>query len=154
MQVLKGQVGYLRTRGLDNRDILATYAPVPGTPWGLINEEDWAGLLAASQGYGQFLSLLLGLGVVIPIVLVLLGVRRITDPIAQFISAAKEIAGGKYGQQVTVNTGDELEELGNQFNQMSVQLSESYAQLEQRVAARTRELATLECDRRRSPVVP
>lgn len=143
MQVLKGQVGYLRTRGLDNRDILATYAPVPGTPWGLINEEDWADLLAASQGYGQLLSLLLGLGVVVPIVLALMGVKRITDPIAQFISAAKEIAGGKYGQQVTVSTGDELEELGNQFNQMSNQLLESYAQLEQRVLARTRELATL-----------
>lgn len=143
MQVLKGQVGYLRTRGLDNRDILATYAPVPGTPWGLISEEDWADLLAASQGYGQLLSLLLGLGVVVPIVLALMGVKRITDPITQFISAAKEIAGGKYGQQVTVSTGDELEELGNQFNQMSNQLSESYAQLEQRVLARTRELATL-----------
>jgi nitrate/nitrite-specific signal transduction histidine kinase len=143
VQVLNGGVGYLRTRGLDNRDILATYAPVPGTPWGLINEEDWAELLAASQGYGQFLSVLLGLGLVLPVVLALLGVKRITDPIAQFISAAREIAGGKYGQQVTVNTGDELEELGNQFNQMSVQLSESYSQLEQRVLARTRELATL-----------
>jgi signal transduction histidine kinase len=142
-EVLKGQVGYLRTRSLDNRDILATYAPVPGTPWGLINEEDWTGLLAASQGYGQFLILLLGLGIVIPTVVVLFGVKRITDPIAQFISAAKEIAGGKYGQQVAVNTGDELEELGNQFNQMSTQLSESYIQLEQRVTARTRELATL-----------
>jgi signal transduction histidine kinase len=142
-QVLKGRVGYLRTRGLDNRDILATFSPVPGTPWGLINEEDWTGLLAASQVYGQFLVLLLGLGVILPTVVVLFGVKRITDPIAQFISAAKEIAGGKYGQQIKVNTGDELEELGNQFNQMSVQLSESYSQLEARVTARTRELATL-----------
>ena len=142
-QVLKGQVGYLRTRSLDNRDILATYAPVPGTPWGLINEEDWTSLLAASQGYGQFLVLLLGLGVILPTVVVLFGVKRITDPISQFISAAKEIAGGKYGQQITVNTGDELEELGNQFNLVSVQLSESYSQLEARVTARTRELATL-----------
>ena len=142
-QVLKGQVGYLRTRSLDNRDILATYAPVPGTPWGLINEEDWSGLLAASQGYEQFLLLLLGLGILLPTAVVLFGVKRITDPISQFISAAKEIAGGKYGQQVSVNTGDELEELGNQFNQMSVQLSKSYTQLEQRVIARTRELATL-----------
>jgi signal transduction histidine kinase len=142
-QVLKGQVGYLRTRSLDNRDILATYAPVPGTPWGLIDEEDWTGLLAASQGYGQFLVLLLGLGVILPTVVVLVGVKRITDPIAQFILAAKGIAGGKYGQQITVNTGDELEELGNQFNLMSLQLSESYSQLEDRVTARTRELATL-----------
>jgi signal transduction histidine kinase len=142
-QVLKGQVGFLRTRSLDNRDILATYAPVPGTPWGLINEEDWTSLLSASQGYGQFLVFLLGLGILLPTIVVLFGVKRITDPIAQFISAAKEIAGGKYGQQITVNTGDEMEELGNQFNQMSVQLSESYSQLEARVTARTRDLAAL-----------
>ena len=142
-QVLKGQVGFLRTRSLYNRDILATYAPVPGTPWGLINEEDWSGLLAASQGYRLFFLMLLGLGILLPTVVVLFGVKRITDPISQFILAAKEIAGGKYGQQVNVNTGDELEELGNQFNQMSVQLSESYTQLEQRVNTRTRELAAL-----------
>ncbi len=142
-QVLKGQVGYLRTRNSDNQDILATYSSVPGTPWGLINEENWGDLLASSQGYGQFLYLLLGLGIIFPVILVLIGVKRITDPIAQFITAAKEIAGGKYGQQIAVNTGDELEVLGNQFNQMSVQLSESYTQLEQRVTARTRELATL-----------
>ena len=109
----------------------------------MINEEDWTGLLAASQGYGQFLVFLLGLGILLPTIVVLFGVKRITDPIAQFISAAKEIAGGKYGQQITVNTGDEMEELGNQFNQMSLQLSESYSQLEARVTARTRELAAL-----------
>jgi nitrate/nitrite-specific signal transduction histidine kinase len=142
-QVLKGQVGYLRTRNPANRDILATFSQVPGTPWGLIHEEDWTGLLAASQGFGQFLYLLLGMGVILPTVVVLFGVKRITDPIAQIIAAAKEIAGGKYGQQISVDTGDELEELGHQFNQMSTKLSESYAQLEQRVAARTRELAAL-----------
>ena len=142
-QVLKGQVGYLLTQNPENRDILATFAPVPGTPWGLINEEDWTGLLATSQGFGQFLYLLLAMGVILPTAVVLFGVKRITDPIAQMISAAKEIAGGQYGQQISVNTGDELEELGNQFNQMSIKLSESYSQLEQRVNARTRELATL-----------
>lgn len=142
-QVLKGQVGYLRTRSLEGRDILATYAPVPGTPWGLINEEDWTDLLTSSRGYGQFLYLLLGLGIIIPTVVVTFGVKRIIDPVTQLISAAKEIAGGKYGQQIEVHTGDELEELGDQFNHMSVQLLESYTQLEQRVAARTRELATL-----------
>jgi len=42
-----------------------------------------------------------------------------------------------------VKTGDELEELVIQFNRMSSQLQESYTQLEQRVAARTKELATL-----------
>lgn len=142
-QVVERQVGYLRTRDLNGKDILATYAPVPGTPWGLINEEGWSDLLVSSRGYGQFLYLLLGLGVVIPTLVVTYGVRRITDPISKLIAAAKEIAEGKYGQQITVKTGDELEELVTQFNRMSSQLQESYTQLEQRVAARTKELATL-----------
>lgn len=142
-QVLKGQMGYLRMHNSQGLDILATFAPVPGTPWSLINEESWASLLASSRGYGQFLYLLLGLGVVIPTLVVLFGVKRITDPVAQLMAAAQEITAGKYGQQISVHTGDELEELGEQFNLMSVQLQESYAQLEQRVAARTKELATL-----------
>jgi signal transduction histidine kinase len=142
-QLLKNQSGFLRTHDVDGRDILATYAPVPGTPWGLVNEEIWTDLLVANQGYGQSLLLLLGLGVIVPTLVVTFGVRRITGPVEQLIAAAKEVAGGKYGQQITVHTGDELEELVAQFNHMSAQLSESYAQLEQRVAARTRELAAL-----------
>jgi signal transduction histidine kinase len=42
-----------------------------------------------------------------------------------------------------VRTGDELETLGDQFNVMAAELQASYATLEQRVADRTRELATL-----------
>jgi signal transduction histidine kinase/HAMP domain-containing protein len=143
-QVLKRQAGYLQTHDLNrDRDILATYAPVPGTPWGLINEENWGDLLLASRGYGQFLYLLLALGVVLPTLVVTFGIKRITDPISNLIAAAKEIAEGKFGQQITVQTGDELEELVTQFNRMSSQLQESYSLLEQRVADRTKELATL-----------
>ncbi len=142
-QVLQGHVGHLRTRGLGNEAILASFAPVPGTPWRLVDEEDWASLLAASRGYGQFSFLLLALGVAIPTLVVGFGVRRITHPVTQLIAAAKEIAGGNYGQRITVRTGDELEQLVDQFNRMSQQLQESYAELESRVAARTKELAAL-----------
>ena len=143
VQVLKGQAGYLRTRNADGVDILATFAPVPGTPWGLVTEENWAGLLAASRGYGQFLLLLLTLGILTPTLLVMLGVKRITEPVVRLTAAAKEISGGRYGQQIDIATGDELEELGQQFNHMSTQLEQSYAQLEDRVQSRTKELATL-----------
>jgi nitrate/nitrite-specific signal transduction histidine kinase len=142
-RVLRRQAGNLRTQDLDGRAILATYAPVPGTPWGLINEEGWSNLLLSSRGYGQFLYLLLALGVVIPTIVVAYGVKQITDPVSKLIEGAQEIAEGKYGQKITVQTGDELEELVTQFNRMSSQLQESYARLEQRVAARTKELATL-----------
>ena len=142
-QVIKRQAGYLRSFDPSGHEILASFAPVPGTPWGLVDEEDWQTLLSSSRGYGQFLFLLLGLGIVIPTLVVMLGVQRITGPVAQLISGAKEIAGGKYGQQIRVHTGDELEDLVTQFNRMSEQLHESYSELENRVEARTRELATL-----------
>ena len=141
--VLDGWAGAYRTRDLEEQDIVASFAPVPGTSWGLVTEESWATLTQASRRYGQFLFLLLGLGVVIPIAIVTVGVRRITQPIAQLIRAAQEIAGGHFGRRITASTGDELEELAKQFNLMASQLQESYAHLEQKVADRTKELATL-----------
>ncbi len=130
--VLRGQAGTLRTDDLEGRPILASFAPVPGTPWGLINEQDWAGLLASGQGYGQFLLALLILGVVVPALVVTVGVRRITRPIEKLTAAAQEVAGGNLGQQIDVQTGDELEELVKQFNFMSARLAESYAALWER----------------------
>ncbi len=129
---LKGQANALRTQDADGRDVLASFAPVPGTPWVLVSEEDWATLLAPSRGYGQFLLLLLALGVVIPALLVMVGIKRITDPISQLIGAAQEVAGGNFGRQLAVHTGDELEELVRQFNLMSAQLRESYTALQKR----------------------
>jgi nitrate/nitrite-specific signal transduction histidine kinase len=141
--VLDGWAGAYRTRDLEDQDIVASFAPVPGTPWGLVTEESWATLTQTSRRYGQFLFLLLGLGIVLPMAIVTVGVRRITQPIAQLIHAAQEIAGGHFGRRITASTGDELEELAGQFNLMASQLQESYAHLEQKVADRTKELATL-----------
>jgi signal transduction histidine kinase len=86
---------------------------------------------------------LLALGVVIPTFIVTIGVRRLTRPIAELIRAAQDIAGGRFGQRITASTGDELEELAEQFNLMAGQLQESYTHLERKVADRTKELATL-----------
>ena len=138
-----GAPGALRTQNGEGQEIVASFAPVPGTPWSLINEESWAALSASSRRYGQLLFLLLGLGVVLPTLIVGVGVRRITDPISDLIAAAKEIAGGHFGRRIQAPTGDELEELARQFNLMAGQLQESYTHLEQKVADRTKELATL-----------
>jgi len=86
---------------------------------------------------------LLVLGLALPTIVVFLGVRRITQPLASMREAAMEVAAGNFDRIIDVDTGDELEELAEQFNVMSARLRESYADLEQRVADRTRELATL-----------
>jgi nitrate/nitrite-specific signal transduction histidine kinase len=142
-RVLSGQIGALRTRDPEGREIVASFSPVPGTGWGLITEESWEGLIRSSQGYRQFLLLLLVLGVVMPSIAIAVGVRRITRPIAELTSAAQELAGGNFDQTITAATGDELEDLAEQFNRMAAQLQESYRDLERKVADRTQELATL-----------
>jgi nitrate/nitrite-specific signal transduction histidine kinase len=142
-QVLSREVGAVRTHALDGQEIVASFAPVPGTPWGLVTEESWAMLISPIQGYQRFLLLLLALGVIVTSFIVTLGVRRITQPITALIGAAQEVARGNFGQTITARTGDEIEELAEQFNLMSAQLQESYAHLEQRVAERTKELAAL-----------
>ena len=142
-QAIAGQGGALRTRDLSGQDIVASFAPVPGTPWGLVMEESWAALSGSSRRYGQFLLLLLVLGVVAPTTLVATGLRRITGPIAELDSAARRIAKGNLQQRIVVSSGDELEELAEQFNLMAAKLQESHTLLEQKVADRTKELATL-----------
>jgi nitrate/nitrite-specific signal transduction histidine kinase len=113
------------------------------TSWGLVIEESWDELIATSQGYSRWLLLLLALGGAVPALVIALGTGRITRPLVELTSAAREVAGGNLGQVIQVQTGDELEELAGQFNEMSAQLQESYANLEQRVIDRTRELETL-----------
>lgn len=131
-QVNSGKVDALRTRDTGGRAIVAAFAPVPGTPWGLVTEQSWDVLLAPGQRYGQFLLLLLVLGLVAPAVVVTIGVRRITQPLKRLISATAQVASGNLGHTTTVQTGDEIEELSQQFNRMSVQLAESYAALKER----------------------
>ncbi len=143
VQALSDQVGAMRTRAPDGRDTVASYAPVPHMSWHLVLEENWSDLVRPVQGYGRFLVVLLILGIIVPVFVVMVGVRRITGPVNDFIAAAKRIASGDFNQAITVSTGDELEELAHQFNGMAAQLRESYATLERRVAERTRELSAV-----------
>jgi len=53
---------------------------------------------------------------------------------------AKRIGSGDLSSRLAINTNDELEALGDQFNAMAAHLRESYATLERKVAERTAEL--------------
>ncbi len=142
-EVLRGRAGATRTHDFQGREIVASFSPLPGTSWGLVNEESWAAVSSAGQTYRQFLILLLVLALLAPAVVILASVRRITRPIAKMVDAAQGIAEGNFDQRITVLSGDELEELAEQFNRMAFKLQESYAHLELRVADRTRELEAL-----------
>ena len=66
--------------------------------------------------------------------------RRMVVPIQALRAGAARIGAGDLGQRIDIKTGDEVEALANQFNDMAGRLQESYADLEKKVEDRTREL--------------
>src|SRR5258706_11311327 len=65
---------------------------------------------------------------------------RMVGPIRALRAGAARIGSGDLSQRIAIKTGDELEALANQFNDMAGRLQESYAGLEQKVEERTREV--------------
>lgn len=85
-------------------------------------------------------ALLLLAGLVLAFLAGLLLARKMVVPIRTLSDGAARIGSGDLTQRIAIRTGDELEELGEQFNNMTIQLQNSYANLERKVEERTREL--------------
>lgn len=83
-----------------------------------------------------------------------LAVRQIVRPIEALAATAQRITAGDLYQKATVTRRDEIGTLAFSFNSMTEQLRETLAGLEQRVAARTRDLAlSAEISRRLSSIL-
>jgi signal transduction histidine kinase len=83
--------------------------------------------------------LLLGLGMAV-VASLLIG-RRVVRPLVALRQGAARIGAGALTHRIDIQTDDEFQDLATEFNHMATRLQESYAELEQRVEARTRELA-------------
>jgi HAMP domain-containing protein len=69
-----------------------------------------------------------------------LAARRVVRPINLLRDGVERISSGDLNHRIDIRTGDEIEQLGQSFNQMSEKLSASYAGLEAKVTERTRAL--------------
>ena len=127
--------------GFRGGEVLTAYANIAELGWAVFveqpQEEAFAPLYASLRRTGYLLLL----GLVFAIGVSLLLAQRMVTPIRALQEGAARIGEGNLEQQIVVRTGDELEELAGQFNSMARQLQESYAGLEQKVEARTRELS-------------
>jgi len=70
----------------------------------------------------------------------LLFARRMVVPIRALQEGAMRIGRGNLTQRIAIETNDELQALGDEFNKMAARLQESYATLEHKVDERTRQL--------------
>lgn len=125
---------------LNGRQVLSAYAKVAPTGWlvftELPNNEAYAPLYNSARRSGALVLVALALAIFAGFLLA----RRMVIPIRALQAGAGRIGGGDLAQRISINTGDELEALGGQFNRMAERLQESYATLEQKVEERTRQL--------------
>jgi len=87
------------------------------------------------------------------IALVLLGMlgvyasSRVLRPIRRLSEESRFIARGDLSRSIDIHTGDEIEELANQFNHMTSQLRHLIDNLEEKVEERTRDLVTAQAEK-------
>jgi signal transduction histidine kinase/HAMP domain-containing protein len=127
-------------RDLDGRQVLSASAPIAPLGWAVLIEQP---LLEAFEPIRYSILRTVALvvfGVLLSVLVSLVLARRMVRPIKALTEGAGRIGAGDLAYRLDVRTGDEIEALAGQFNQMTVQLRESYAGLEQKVEARTREL--------------
>jgi signal transduction histidine kinase len=127
-------------RGLLNKPVLSTYAPVPELGWAVILEEPLDAALANVEVLKRYALVLMAVGLLVGTVIIAWVSSRMTGPIRELHEGAKIIGSGNLDYRVNVKTGDEIEWLGEEFNKMAAELKISYATLEQKVKDKTSEL--------------
>jgi len=126
---------------IQGQEVLTASAPIAPLGWTMFVE------LPVKEAYASLYQALQRLAIVLlaaSIFAVLAGIflaRRMVVPIQALRAGAARIGSGDLAQRISIRTGDELEGLADQFNDMGARLQESYAGLEQKVEQRTAELS-------------
>ena len=128
---------------IQGQEVLTASAPIAPLGWRMFVElpvtEAYASLYAALQR----LALVLLAALVFAVLAGMFLAGRMVGPIKSLRAGAERFGSGDFNQRISIRTGDELEGLANQFNDMGARLQESYADLENKVELRTAELSEL-----------
>src|SRR6266851_4355080 len=127
-------------RNLRGQQVLTAHTTIPSLGWTVFVEQPLEEAFEPLRASVKRTVLLLFLGILLSVGASLMLARTLARPIRALQAGAVRIGEGNLTDRIEVKTGDELEVLADQFNRMAVQLQESYAGLERKVDARTREL--------------
>jgi PAS domain S-box-containing protein len=127
--------------GLGGGQVLSTHVPIGNLGWTVFTEQPVAEALAPVQATILRSLIILALGLAASVLASILLARRMVAPIRTLQAGAARIGAGELGHRIELRTGDEIQALGEQFNRSAAQLEAAYLGLEEKVEARTRELA-------------
>jgi signal transduction histidine kinase/CheY-like chemotaxis protein len=120
--------------------VLSAYAAIQPLGWFVFVEQPRSEALAPLYASLSRTAVIVLAALAVALLASLVLARRMVSPIRKLQAGAQQIGAGDLGHRIHVDSGDELQELAEQFNRMGVQLQESYADLERRIAERTRDL--------------
>lgn len=162
---------YIRTTGVTNairdkasgsaaytdyagNETFGVYKWIPELEIALVAEHDQEEALEASRQVSQTTAAIITLTAVLAILLAYIITRAITNPIINLANIADNVAQGNLELKAEVVQHDEIGLLAQAFNTMTDRLRELITTLEQRVADRTKALATsTEVSRRLSTIL-
>jgi len=136
---MPGKIG----KGLNGIEVLSTYAAVEDMGWAVVVEEPTDVALAELKKLQHYAVWLLVVGLLVGGVIAAWVSRKITRPIQKLSEVARNIRNGNLDRRADIKTGDEIETLADEFNEMTRALQSSYATLEDKVEQRTREVSAL-----------
>lgn len=122
-------------------EVLTATASIPTLGWHVFVQQPIGEAFAPLYSSILRTAILLIVGVVLAVLASLILARRMVSPIEALEMGTARVAQGDLATPIEIRTGDELETLAEEFNRMTAQLRESYAGLEEKVQARTTELA-------------
>lgn len=128
------------TQNIEQQAVFSSHALIPSLDWAVFIERPveeayepiYASLLRTS------ILLLIGLGVALLATLFVR--RRVVRPLETLRKGVELIGRGDLSTRLDIKTGDEIEILADEFNQMAEHLNDAYASLERKVTERTQEL--------------
>jgi hypothetical protein len=126
--------------GLQDEQVLAVHAALPQLGWMVFIERPVAETFDPLRTKIARSVALLLLGLALAVFASVILARRMVAPIRTLQAGAARIGAGDLGHRIELQTGDEIQALGDEFNRTAAKLQESYAGLEQKVQARTAEL--------------
>ncbi|HSW25933.1 MAG TPA: sensor histidine kinase, partial [Burkholderiaceae bacterium] len=127
-------------RDARGRAVLAAHAAIPALGWTVFVEQPRAEALAPLVHSTVRTLLIVAVALLLTIGAGVLAARHLVAPVGALRRGAERFGAGDLAHRIDVQSGDELQDLAARFNAMAAQLSETYADLERRVAERTREL--------------
>ena len=135
-----GVSGLLTYQRTGHEKVVASAVPLAGTPWVFAVEFPTRAVVAPARSFLRTMVLIAAFCLTVGLAAAWIMSRRLTAPLTQLTVAADAIAGGDHTRRAGLSRSDELGRLGRSFDTMAAQVDEARQRLEEKVAARTREL--------------